>query len=143
LLLPDGHGLFQAVNSVSAGFERHAAMRRRDDDDDRGFRNFQRAEPVNNTDAFDVWPALADLVADAPHLFDGHRLVGFVLQADDAAAFCIVAPDAVEGHDGSGAAGQQSLLQAELIDRLARDFKNILSHFFLKLWSTAPPKRGG
>src|SRR5215510_2680729 len=84
LLLPDGHGLFQAVNRVAAGFERHATVGRRDDDDDRGFRNFQRAEPVDNSDAFDVRPALANLVAYATHLFDGHRLVSLVLQADDA-----------------------------------------------------------
>src|SRR5262245_13561457 len=125
LFLPDGHGLFQTVNRIAAGFERHAAMRRRDDNDDRGFRYFQRAEPVDDADAFDVGPALANLVADAPHLFDGHRFVGFVLQADDAAAPGVVAHDAVEGHDSAGAAGQQSFSQAELINRLARDFKNI------------------
>src|SRR5215468_2437051 len=84
LLLPDGHGLFQTVNRVAAGFERHAAVGRRDDNDDRGFRNFQRAETVDDADALDVGPAFANLAADAPHLFDGHRLVGLVLQADDA-----------------------------------------------------------
>src|SRR5262249_11298969 len=81
LFLPDGHGLFKTVNGVAAGIERHAAVRRRDDDDDRGFRNFQRAEAVDDPDAFDVGPALANLIADAPHLLDGHRTVGFVLQA--------------------------------------------------------------
>src|SRR5215510_13621041 len=71
LFLPDGHGLFQAVNRVAAGFERHAAVGRGNDDDDRGFGYLHRAEPVNNSYAFDIGPALANLVADAPHLFDG------------------------------------------------------------------------
>src|SRR5262249_34062397 len=133
LLLPYVHGLFQAVYRVAACFERHSAVGRGDDDDDRGFRYFQRAETVDDTDAFDIGPTLANLVADAPHLFDGHRLVSFVLQADDAAALRVFAHDAAAGHAGPGAAGQQSLFQAELIDRLSRDFENILTHFFQEL----------
>src|SRR5262249_7493564 len=79
LFLPDGHGLFQTVYRVTAGFKRYAAVWRGNDDHDGRFRNFQGTKTMDHADAFNLGPTLTDLPADAPHFLDGHRLSSFLL----------------------------------------------------------------
>src|SRR5262249_58646001 len=67
LFLPDGHGLFQAVNRVAAAFERHPAAGRGADPGDPALRSFPGAQPRDDTAAVDTTPKLAAPVARDPH----------------------------------------------------------------------------
>src|SRR5947209_4548111 len=88
--LPNGHYLLKPVDRKAAGFERFCPVRRRHCDRDGRFANLDYSNPMPDGDAHD-FPALACLASELSYLGQSHRLVGFVLQTKDPAAYIVAA----------------------------------------------------
>ena len=108
LLLPDRHGLLQRVDAEPRRLERLGAVRRRDDDEHRRFRQLELADAVQQRDALDVGPARPGRVDDLGHRASGRLLVRLVGHRPHAvASFGVVADDAREAHDGARRRGRR------------------------------------
>lgn len=75
-------------------------MRGRDGNDNGGFANVEAAETMDNGDVADGIVGKS-LGSEAPHLIEGHFLIGFVEKMQGASATAVVANDAIEEDDGS------------------------------------------
>jgi hypothetical protein len=98
LLLPDRHGLFEAVNGVGAGCQGLVAMRGRDGNGHAYLADLQVSDPVDHGDLVHL-PLPADLVGNLSHLRDRHLPVGLVFKVEDLPPPCLLPDDAKEaGH---------------------------------------------
>src|SRR2546428_13448554 len=84
--LPNRHGAFEFADGPFAGFKCSSAVRSADGDNGAGLADFQAAGAMNDADVGDV-ESLVSLFAEALHLAQSHRLVGFVNEIERAAAF--------------------------------------------------------
>src|SRR5262249_5355530 len=94
--LPDRDSLFDAIDRIMACLKSDMPMWRGHYNHDGRFRNLQFSETMNDADALDFRPTLANLCPYAAHFFNGHRFIGFVRQGDDWAALGIIAHNAVK-----------------------------------------------
>src|SRR5277367_1854814 len=123
---PDGDDFFQAIDCEAARLERFRAMGRGDRNRHRSLAYFDDADAMRDCDARD-FPSPARLDGELAHLGQRHRLVGFVLEANDDAARVVAASGAGERDDRTGSRVGDFALERGDVDRVAadRDFADV------------------
>src|SRR5207237_2548835 len=107
LLLPDRHGLLDAIDHRAAGLEGLGAVRRNAGDGDRRLADDEVSEAVDAVDC-DVGPLLADVVDDRADLLLRHWTVGVVEDRLDGFAFAVIAHDPLENDERAVGAAEDA-----------------------------------
>ena len=119
--LPDRDGVLEGVDGEPAGLEGFTAVRGRGGDGDADIANLEGAEPVGDGDPHT--PPFGGLRRDAGHLLARQGLVRFVLEMIDLPAPRVVANDAQEQHETSGARMPHGLQEGVDANRFADQIK--------------------